>query len=56
MELHPVWGMVIIHSELAKRLTPISEEVNMKVAKRLVVAIGSIVALLLAGGANWKIG
>jgi hypothetical protein len=28
----------------------------MKLARRLVIAIGSIVAGLLAGGAAWKIG
>jgi hypothetical protein len=27
-----------------------------KVYRRLVVAIGSIVAMLLAGGATWKVG
>ncbi len=29
---------------------------DVKLAKRLAISIGSILAIVLAGGANWKIG
>jgi hypothetical protein len=30
--------------------------VDVKIAKRVAMAVASVVALLLAGGASWKIG
>jgi hypothetical protein len=32
------------------------EGVNVQIVRRLAASIGSVAALLLAGGANWRIG
>jgi len=34
---------------------PVREEVHMKVVKRLALALGSLLALAVAGGAHWRL-
>ena len=33
---------------------PVEREVDMKLAKRIAVALGSLLAVALAGGAHWR--
>jgi len=51
--LHPRLGDV--HNPFVFR-QELEGVIQVKYAKRLAAALGSVVALLLAGAANWKIG
>jgi hypothetical protein len=54
--LSPYWGSPIVLAEVPRGGDVAKEEMQMKIARRVILSLASVAALALAGGAHWRVG